>query len=100
MFIDDRCSIYTDRPRACRVYDCRVFAASDAYPEEPEKSGVATTARRWVFSYRADSDRRRHQAVRDRARALRAPVERSPRSFGTPSATDVAIRTISEIAES
>ena len=25
MLVDDRCSIYDHRPRACRTYDCRVF---------------------------------------------------------------------------
>lgn len=25
MLVDDRCSIYEHRPRACRTYDCRVF---------------------------------------------------------------------------
>ena len=48
MFSDGSCSIYADRPRACRVYDCRVFAASNVYPDEVEKHEVANTARRWV----------------------------------------------------
>src|SRR5665647_3042565 len=26
MLVDDRCSIYEDRPRTCRVYDCRVLS--------------------------------------------------------------------------
>jgi hypothetical protein len=25
MLVDDRCSIYEDRPRACRTYDCRIL---------------------------------------------------------------------------
>ena len=28
MLVDGRCSIYADRPRTCRTYDCRVFAAT------------------------------------------------------------------------
>ena len=98
MFHDTGCSIYADRPRACRVYDCRVFAASEVYPREPEKSAVTATARRWVFTYRADADRRRHEAVRDQAQGLRAQVERSARSATPPHAIEVAIRAISEIA--
>ncbi len=98
MFGHDACSIYADRPRACRVYDCRVFAASEVYPDEPEKAAVAGTARRWVFSYVGGSDRRRHQAIRDRAHGLRAQVERSALGSATPSAPEVAIRAISEVA--
>ena len=28
MLIDGACSIYEHRPRACRTYDCRIFAAT------------------------------------------------------------------------
>jgi hypothetical protein len=28
MLTDDRCSIYENRPRTCRTYDCRVFPAT------------------------------------------------------------------------
>ena len=29
MLVDGRCSIYAHRPRTCRVFDCRVYAAAD-----------------------------------------------------------------------
>jgi len=32
MLIDDTCSIYNARPQACRVYDCRIFAATGVKP--------------------------------------------------------------------
>lgn len=98
MFLDGACSIYAQRPRACRVYDCRVFAASEVYPDEPEKSAVTAPARRWVFTYRGESDRRQHEAVRAQARSLRAQVERSAQSSTPPSTTEVAIRAISDVA--
>src|ERR1044072_724626 len=28
MLVDGRCSIYEHRPRTCRTYDCRIFAAT------------------------------------------------------------------------
>src|SRR5437763_4457379 len=28
MLVDNQCSIYSHRPRTCRAYDCRVFAAT------------------------------------------------------------------------
>ncbi len=102
MFGDGECSIYESRPRACRAYDCRVFAACGIYPDESEKASVADTARRWVFRYASPSDRRRRERVQTRAQDLCAPVEGSSRSSGSPSATEVAIRAISEagVAES
>ena len=29
MLVDATCSIYADRPRTCRTYDCRIFPAAD-----------------------------------------------------------------------
>ena len=102
MFGDGTCSIYEHRPQACRVYDCRVFAATGVYPDESEKASVADTARRWVFRYASPSDRRRRELLQTRAQDLWAPVERSLGTPGSPSATEVAIRAISEagVAES
>ena len=30
MLVDDACSIYEHRPRACRTYDCRIFRRASA----------------------------------------------------------------------
>ena len=35
MLIEGRCSIYEHRPRACRIYDCRVFAATGVASDKP-----------------------------------------------------------------
>src|SRR4051794_5530200 len=53
MFVDGQCSIYEHRPRACRTYDCRVFAAAGVDPADDgaAKRDVATRVRRWHFSY-------------------------------------------------
>jgi hypothetical protein len=74
MLIDGRCSIYEHRPRTCRTYDCRIFAAVglavDA--EDFRKEPVALRARRWRFSFPTDDDRRRHDAVRAAVASVRA----------------------------
>jgi Fe-S-cluster containining protein len=59
MLVDDRCSIYTDRPRTCRTYDCRIFAATGVTPDQPL---VAEQVERWRFDggddeLRADLER-------------------------------------------
>jgi hypothetical protein len=46
MLVDDRCSIYEHRPRACRTYDCRVFAAAGLEPDEPGKHALAAAKTR------------------------------------------------------
>jgi hypothetical protein len=65
MLVDDRCSIYAHRPRACRTYDCRVFPASGVAPDKPL---IAERAGRWEFTYRGDDARSDHDAVRAAAR--------------------------------
>lgn len=46
MLTDDGCSIYESRPATCRVFDCRVFAATGVEPD-PSKPLVAEAASRW-----------------------------------------------------
>jgi hypothetical protein len=72
MFVDERCSIYEHRPRACRVYDCRVYAAAGVEPPDP---GVAVRVRRWRFSYPGPADEQRHAAVRAKVPGGVGPTE-------------------------
>jgi uncharacterized protein len=48
MLVEGGCSIYEHRPRTCRSYDCRVFAASGIEPGEAQVA-IARRARRWRF---------------------------------------------------
>ena len=85
MLIDGRCSIYEHRPRACRTYDCRIFAATglEVDAEAPTKAEIAARVSRWRFSFPTDDDRRRHAALRTAVRSVRAP-----------SVTELAVRAI------
>ena len=67
MLIDDKCSIYEYRPRTCRVYDCRVFAAADV-EVDPDKPLISERSSRWVFRYAGPPARIQHEAVRAAAR--------------------------------
>ena len=62
MLVDDRCSIYEHRPRACRTYDCRVFAATGTQLDE--KPLVAERVKRWRFDVDTDADRASADAIR------------------------------------
>jgi Fe-S-cluster containining protein len=85
MLVDGRCSIYEHRPRTCRAYDCRIFAATglDIDAEADSKAEIADRVRRWRFSFPADEDRRRHAAVGAAVRSIHAA-----------SVTELAVRAI------
>lgn len=76
------CTIYEHRPRTCRTYDCRVFAAADVVPDD--KPAIAARATRWRFSHPTPADEVAHAAVRTRAARLaddpELPVALRPRS--------------------
>lgn len=85
MLVDGRCSIYEHRPRTCRAYDCRVFAATglEVDAESEAKVEIARRARRWRFEFPTGEDHRRHAAVRAAVRSVRAT-----------SVTELAVRSI------
>lgn len=68
MLSQGACSIYEHRPRTCRSYDCRVFAAAGIDAGEGPKAAVSARARRWAFSYPTARDEAEHRAVRAAAR--------------------------------
>jgi Fe-S-cluster containining protein len=70
MLTDGGCSIYEHRPRTCRTYDCRVFAATGVEPDAGN-GAVAQRARRWRFDFPTELDEQQHAAVRAAARYVR-----------------------------
>lgn len=90
MLVDDACSIYDDRPRACRTYDCRVFAAAGVEPDEPAKVDVRRRAVRWRFDHPTEQDRLDHEAVRAAAAAV----------TDAATATEVAVRAVRAVHQS
>lgn len=67
MLRDDACSIYSHRPRACRAYDCRVFAATGVIPDAP---AVEARVAVWRFAHPTPRDQQTHDAVIAAAQAL------------------------------
>jgi hypothetical protein len=65
MLIAGQCSIYAELPKACRAYDCRVFAATGVIPDEPGKEAIAARVDAWQFSVSGPAD----QACLDALRA-------------------------------
>ncbi len=72
LLVDGRCTIYADRPMACRTYDCRIYAAAGI---EADRAEIASQVRRWRFTYPSDDDRERHAAVEAAASYIRGHSE-------------------------
>lgn len=72
MLISGRCTVYTDRPLACRTYDCRVYAATGI---APDRDAIAEQVRRWTFGYLSRDDREQQAAVLAAVRFMRAHPE-------------------------
>jgi hypothetical protein len=70
MLVEGACSIYQHRPRTCRSYDCRVFAASGLLLDDPDKAAINEQVRRWRFQLPQDTDRAELDAVRNTAALL------------------------------
>jgi Fe-S-cluster containining protein len=76
MLVDGGCSIYAHRPRACRTYDCRVFAATGVTPEA--QPAIAARVVRWRFEV---DDERRWETVRAAVPNEGPPLERALRAL-------------------
>lgn len=70
-----RCRIYDRRPRTCRVYDCRVFAAAGI---PADRAPISRQAARWEFTYADERAREEHAAVRAAARFVRDNADLFP----------------------
>jgi hypothetical protein len=91
MLVDCGCSIYEHRPRTCRTYDCRIFAATGIELDEPEKRAIARRARQWRFEYPTDRDRVEQQAVRAAAQFVREDPDQLPGGAAPANATQHAV---------
>jgi len=102
MLVDGVCSIYEHRPRTCRTYDCRIFAATgisaDDTGVDTDKALIADRVARWEFAYPTARDRDLHAAVQASAAAVR--VEDGQRPPGAPphTAIQLAVRAV-ELSE-
>jgi len=70
MLVDDKCSIYEDRPQTCRDYDCRIFTATGICEAHESQAPIAQRVREWVFHYRSDEDRQEHTTLQAAAAFL------------------------------
>ena len=93
MLIDNGCSIYEHRPRACRTYDCRVFPAAGIRVVD-DKQLISQRVQRWQFDFPTEADRMQHEAVRAAATFLDEHTEIFPDSSVPLNATQRAVLAI------
>jgi Fe-S-cluster containining protein len=71
MLIENKCSIYEDRPQTCRDYDCRIFSATGIAPDEDgTRMLLAQCLRRWKFDFPHEGDHKDYSAVQAAAAFL------------------------------
>lgn len=75
MLVDGACSIYPVRPRTCREFDCRVFAAAGRGPASAARRGLLERASRWCFEYAGPAERERHARLQARLAGFDGPFE-------------------------
>ena len=106
MLTNDGCSVYEHRPRTCRTYDCRVFAAAGVEPNDDDlrrgglprddlpgddRADIAARARRWRFDFPAEADRTEHGAVRAAAEFISQHGELLGEGVGPIGASPLAV---------
>jgi len=90
MFIDNACSIYAARPRTCRQYDCRVFAATGIEPDE-EKTAIVSQVGRWKFATGEPADSMALKSIRRAVEYLLANRSLFPPGSLPGQATQLAV---------
>jgi Fe-S-cluster containining protein len=91
MLVDGACSIYEDRPRTCRTYDCRIFAAAGVEPDPDTQPAIAEQVAHWRFTTGGREDRARGAAVRDAAAYLREHGGELPRDAAPVNRTQLVV---------
>lgn len=92
MLVDEGCSIYDDRPRTCRAFDCRVLAAAGRTGDKPD---IAARVRAWRFGLDTPDDLAAQAAVTAAVAYLEADPDvfdgARPRDDGDLAAAAIAV---------
>lgn len=70
MLVEDQCTVYPHRPQTCRIYDCRIFAATGIAVDAKTQPDIAQRVKQWVFTYDSDKSRIQHATVKTAATFL------------------------------
>jgi hypothetical protein len=92
MLADATCTIYAERPRTCRAFDCRVLAATGI--RAPQQPLVDERAQQWRFDEPTADDDRLQRAVQAAARFLEQQADELPAGAVPPGAIQRAVAAI------
>ena len=91
MLAKKKCSIYEQRPRTCRDYDCRVFAAAGIEAGAHDKSAINLRVRAWRFTYSSKDAEDAHRATRAAAAFIKTHAGHFPGERVPTNASDIAV---------
>ena len=94
MLGEQGCTIYAHRPRTCRTYDCRVFAATGLRPDEPGKAAIAEQSERWRFAVDSPEAAATLEAARAAATWFRERAATLPEEIRPSTTTQLAVLAI------
>jgi Fe-S-cluster containining protein len=97
MFDGRGCSIYSQRPETCRIYDCRIFTATGMQAGE-ERTVINRRVARWRFEYPGETDRDEQRAVKAAAAFLRQHPVRFPNGKVPSRPGDIAVLAVKSYA--
>jgi Fe-S-cluster containining protein len=63
MFKENQCSIYTNRPNTCKIFDCRTFTATALKADNHLKKEISIQSERWRFSFTKKIDKIEFDAI-------------------------------------
>ena len=84
------CTIYVNRPRTCRDYDCRIYAAAGLLPDG-DRPIIRQRVQQWRFGFDSPADRLAADAVERAAWFIRHRALDFPPSMRAGSATAAAV---------
>lgn len=94
MLENGSCSIYDQRPRTCRSYDCRIFPATDLKLTDQAKSAILEQTQRWKFTLDDSHDLEKQAAVQKAAIFIQDHVHLFPQGATPGTTTHIALMAI------
>lgn len=91
MLVGDECSIYEDRPKTCRDYDCRVFAATGVAVDSRTQAEIARRVKAWEFTYESEDGREEHRILKEAAAFLEKNRDLFPQGSLPGNPTQLAV---------
>jgi hypothetical protein len=88
------CSIYLSRPSTCRIFDCRVLAATGLSMDGKWNERINERAHAWQFNFPSEEGRRRHKAMRDTAKFIQKNAAAFPGGRAPTQTTTLAVLAI------